>query len=148
MEKFLQDIRYGLRILAKEPGPTAVIVLLLALGIGANSSVFTFFNATLLRPLPYQNPKELVVLQGWRKQASFQEMPTSYPNFADMRQQNQVFSQMGAYSETSGSLSGPEGAEQITSAVASAGFFETLGVKPVLGRTFRLDEEQMKTRSC
>lgn len=141
MKELFQDLHYGWRMLQKTPGLTAVIVLMLALGIGANSAVFSIFGATLLRPLPYEKPAELVHLNGWRNQGSFQENPFSCPNFADIRDRNQVFSQMGAYSGTSASLSGKDGAEQVITPVASAGFFETLGVKPVLGRTFRLEDE-------
>ena len=142
MKELLQDLSYGWRMLQKAPGLTAVIVVMLALGIGANSAVFSIFGAALLHPLPYEKPDELVHLNGWRDQGSFQENPFSYPNFADIRDHNQVFSQIGAYSGTSASLSGKEGAEQVITPVASAGFFETLGLKPILGRTFQLADEQ------
>jgi putative ABC transport system permease protein len=129
-------------MLQKTPGLTAVIVMMIAIGVGANSAVFSIFAATLLRPLPYDKPNELVHLNGSRKQGSFQEQPFSYPNFADIRDRNQVFSSIGAYSGTTASLSGKDGAQQVLTPVASAGFFETLGVKPILGSTFRIEDEQ------
>ena len=142
MKESFQDLRYGWRMVQKTPGLSAVIVVMLALGIGANSAVFSIFSAILLRPLPYDHTDELVQLNGLRNQGSFLEQPFSYPNFADVRDSNQVFSQMGAYSGTSASLSGKDGAEQVITPVASAGFFETLGVKPVLGRTFEIADDQ------
>ena len=142
METLLHDIRYGWRMLVKNPGVTAVIVAMLAVGVGANTAVFTIFRAILLRPLPYDKPEEVVQLDGWRTDGPFQEMPVSFPNFSDMRDQNQVFSQIGAYSETSATLLGEDGAEQVTTPVASAGFFEALGVKPILGRTFQRSDER------
>jgi predicted permease len=142
MRELFHDLRYGWRMLQKTPGLTVVIVMMIAIGVGANSAVFSIFSATLLRPLPYDKPNELVHLNGIRKQGSFQEQPFSYPNFADIRDRNQVFSQIGAYSGTMASLSGKDGAEQVLTPVASAGFFETLGVKPILGSTFRIQDEQ------
>jgi putative ABC transport system permease protein len=142
MKESFQDLRYGWRMVQKTPGLSAVIVVMLALGIGANSAVFSIFSAILLRPLPYDHTDQLVQLNGLRNQGSFLEQPFSYPNFADVRDSNQVFSQMGAYSGTSASLSGKDGAEQVITPVASAGFFEALGVKPVLGRTFEIADDQ------
>jgi len=142
MQEMFQDLRYGWRMLLKTPGLSAIVVVMLALGIGANSAVFSIFSATLLRPLPYDKPDELVHLNGARNQEAFQQQPFSYPNFADIRERNQVFSQIGAYSGTAASLSGKDGAEQVITPVASAGFFETLGVKPALGRTFQTEDEQ------
>lgn len=145
MRELFQDVRYGWRMLQKTPGLTAIVVTMLALGVGANSAVFSIFSATLLRPLPYDKPDELVHLNGVRNQGSFQQQPFSYPNFSDIRGHSQVFSQIGAYSGTAASVSGKDGAEQVITPVASAGFFETLGVKPALGRTFQIDDEQGKS---
>jgi predicted permease len=145
MKELFLDVRYGWRMLLKTPGLSGIVIVMLALGIGANSAVFSIFAATLLRPLPYDKPNELVHLNGWRNQGSFQQQPFSFPNFSDIRDRNQVFSQVGAYSGTAASLSGKDGAEQVITPVASAGFFETLGVKPALGRTFRIGDELGKT---
>lgn len=142
MKEILLDLRYGWRMLKNTPGLTIIVVTMLALGVGANSAVFSIFSATLLRALPYDKPEELVHLNGVRNQGSFQQQPFSYPNFVDIRDRNQVFSQIGAYSGTSASLSGKDGAEQVIIPVASAGFFETLGVKPAMGRTFQTEDEQ------
>src|SRR5258708_1340816 len=144
MRELLQDLRYGWRMLLKTPGLTAIVVMMLALGVGANSALFSIFAATLLRPLPYDKPGQLVHLNGVRNQGSFQQEPFSYPKFADIRERNQVVSQIGAYSGTAASLSSKDGAEQVITPVASAGFFETLGVEPALGRTFQIEDEQGK----
>ncbi len=141
MRELFHDLLYGWRMLQKTPGLTTLIVMMIAIGVGANSAVFSIFAATLLRPLPYDKPSELVHLNGSRKQGSFQEQPFSYPNFADIRDRNQVFSSMGAYSGTTAILSSKDGAQQVLTPVASAGFFETLGVKPILGNTFRIGDE-------
>ena len=141
MNTLSQDIRYAWRMMLKAPGFTLVTVLTLALGIGANTAVFTIFRASLMRSLPYQEPGRLVEMVGYRTDGSVPEMPVSYPNFADLREHNTAFSSTAAYSGTTATLKGPEGAEQIIVPLASAGFFETLGVKPFLGRTFDLADE-------
>lgn len=142
MTTLLQDFAYGWRMLRKSPGLTAIIVVMLTLGIGANAIVFTIFDAILLRPLKYERPDQLVHLSETRTQGSFQENPFSYPNFVDTKRLNTVFSAFGAYSRDMVTLSGKNGAEQIRVGKASADFFETLGVRPVLGRTFRPEEDQ------
>ncbi|MGA8151828.1 MAG: ABC transporter permease [Terriglobales bacterium] len=141
METLIQDIRYGWRMLAKSPGFTTVVILMLALGIGANTAVFTILSATLLRALPFEKPDELVQISQTRTSGSFQQMEASYPNYLDMRDHSQVFSRLGGYSNTTATLSGKDGAEQIPIAVASSGFFEALGVRPSLGRTFAPAED-------
>ena len=137
----LHDIRYAFRMMRKAPSFTIITVLTLALGIGANTAVFTIFRASLLRKLPYQEPDRLVEMVGYRTDGSVPEMPVSYPNFADLREHNDAFSSMAAYSGTTVTLKGAEGGEQIIVPLASAGFFETLGVKPFMGRTFNLADE-------
>lgn len=141
METLLQDIRYGWRMIWKSPGFTAIIIAMLALGIGANTAVFTIFSASLLRALPFEKPGELVQVWETRTSGSFQQMEASYPDYLDMRDRNQVFSRMGGYSGSVATLSGKEGAEQVVVGVASSGFFETLGVRPILGRTFQPAED-------
>ena len=137
----LHDIRYAFRMMRKAPSFTIITVLTLALGIGANTAVFTIFRASLLRRLPYQEPDRLVEMVGYRTDGSVPEMPVSYPNFADLREHNDAFSSLAAYSGTTVTLKGAEGGEQIIVPLASAGFFETLGVKPFMGRTFNLADE-------
>src|SRR5260370_23490176 len=147
METIYLDVRYGWRMLRKSPGFALVIVLMLALGIGANRAVFTVLSAALLRPLPFEKPEELVQVWETRTSGVSQQMESSYPDFVDMRN-SQVFAQLGGYSRTTMTLSQPSGAEQVTVALASTGFFETLGVHSVLGRTFVPSEEtEQKTAS-
>jgi putative ABC transport system permease protein len=147
METIYLDVRYGWRMLRKSPGFALGIVLMLALGIGGNTAVFTVLSAVLLRPLPFEKPQELVQVWETRTSGVFQQMEASYPDFVDMRN-SQVFAQLGGYSRTTMTLSQPSGAVQVTVAMASTGFFETLGVRPVLGRSFLPSEEtEQKTAS-
>src|SRR5918911_1645146 len=142
MKTLLQDLRYGLRMLLKNPGFTLVAVVALALGIGANSAIFSVVNALLLRPLPFEQPDRLV--QVWESSAKLgrNEIPASFPNFADWREQNHVFEQTVAYSAWSFNLTGTAEPERIHSAIVSPAFFSTLGVEPVLGRTFLPGEDE------
>jgi len=141
LETLIRDICYGCRMLAKSPGFTVVVILMLALGIGANTAVFTILSAILLRALPYEKPDELAQIWQTRTSGSFQQMEASYPNYLDMRDHSRVFSRLGGYSNTTATLAGKDGAEQIAIAVASSGFFEALGVRPILGRTFAPAED-------
>jgi putative ABC transport system permease protein len=140
METIYQDVRYGWRMLGKSPGFALVVVLMLALGIGANTAVFTVLSAALLRPLPFEKPEELVQVGETRASGAFQPKAASYPEFVDMRT-SQVFAQLGGYSRTPMTRSQPSAAVQVTVAMASTGFFETLGVRPLLGRRFLPSEE-------
>ena len=136
MESFWQDIRYGIRVLAKNPGFTVLAVLTLALGIGANSTIFSWLNATLLNPLPgVANVKQVVVVAriqaGRHAQASF-----SYPDFADLRERNHSFSGLTASAIHPVSLTEQEKPERLWSTIVSANYFDALGVHPILGRGF------------
>ncbi len=144
MRALLQDLSYGLRMLRKSPGLTAIILIMLTLGIGATTAVFTVFDAMLLRPLGYEKPEQLVQMWSTRTEGSFQQFEFSYPNYLDVKKENKVFSQMGGYSKKSATLSGKDGAEQLLVAVATTGFFETLGVRPMLGRTFEAGEDELQ----
>ena len=144
MQTLIQDLAYGFRMLRKSPSLTAVILIMLTLGIGANTAVFTVFEAILLRPLGYENPKQLVQIWETRTEGAFQQQPFSYPDYQDIKRLNNVFSSIGGYSRNSVTLSGKDGAEQVPVAVATADFFETLGVRPILGRTFQLADEHEK----
>lgn len=141
MNGFLHDLRYALRMLRRSPGLTAVILMMLTLGIGANTSVFTIFEAILLRPLSFEKPEALVHLWATRTEGAFQRFPLSYPNYLDIKQGAKSFSSIGGYSRNSASLSGKDGAEQIPVAVATSDLFETLGVRPILGRTFSASDD-------
>ena len=144
MQTLMQDVRYGLRMLRKSPGLTAIILIMLTLGIGATTAVFTVFDAILLRPLAYEKPEQLVQIWQKRTEGPFQQFEFSYPDYLDVKRENKVFSQMGGYSKNSVTLTGKEGAEQLQVAVATTGFFETLGVQPILGRTFEAGEDELQ----
>src|SRR5918912_303519 len=113
MKTLLQDARYGLRMLLKNPGFTLVAVAALALGIGANSAIFSVVNSLLLRPLPFERPERLV--QVWEASAKLgrNEIHASFPNFADWRDQNHVFEQTVAYSDWTFNLTGTATPERI-----------------------------------
>src|ERR1700693_1103523 len=144
MQSLLQDVSYGWRMLRKSPGLTSVILIMLTLGIGATTVVFTIFEAILLRPLAYEKPEELVQIWETRTEGSFQQSEFSYPDYLDVKRENRVFSQIGGYSRNSVTLSGKDGAEQLQVAVATTGFFETLVVQPILGRTFGAGEDELQ----
>ena len=141
LETFWQDMRYGVRMLRRNPGFTTVAVLTLALGIGANTAIFSVVNAVLLRPLPYDNPHQLVMVWETIREAGYQTGP-SYPNFEDWREQNQVFEQMVAFRSLDYTLTGVEEAVRVQGARVSAGFFPLLRVEPILGRPFLPEEDQ------
>lgn len=137
-----QDTRYGARMLRKSPGLTAVAVLSLALGIGAISTIFSFVNGIMLRPLPYPEPDRLVLLDETAFKQGVASMGVSFPNFLDWREQNQSFEGIAAYNTGGFAISGGAEPEQLKGAWVSYGLFEILGVAPILGRTFTADEDQ------
>jgi putative ABC transport system permease protein len=137
-----QDIRYGLRQLRRNSGFTIVAVLTLALGIGANTAIFSVVNAVLLRPLPFHAPNQLVSVVSTRLRGNVADN-ASYPDFADWRTQNHVFSQMAAYDTDNFTLTGQGEAMHIQGAVVSSDLFSLLGVKPALGRAFLPDEDKL-----
>jgi putative ABC transport system permease protein len=140
MYTFLQDLRYGVRMLLKNPGITFVVVLALALGIGANTAIFSVVNAVLLRPLPYAEADGLVFLN--EASQVLDEMSISYPNFTDWRNQNQVFEKIGIYNRASYNLTGAGEAERIVTGQVSADLFSTLRVNAALGRVFTNEEDK------
>jgi len=141
LEQLWQDIRFGLRMLAKNPGFTAVAVLTLALGIGANTALFSVVNGVLLNPLPYWQPERLVALS--ENNGNFGEKSISYPNFLDWVRGNRSFSALAAYWADDFNLTGMGEAERVPAEMISASFFPLLGVKPVIGRAFRPEEDQV-----
>jgi macrolide transport system ATP-binding/permease protein len=142
METLLQDIRYGARILLRSPGFAVVAVLVLALAIGANVTIFTFIDAALLKPLPYDHPEQLMKLWDSRKSAINSRFELSYPDYLDFRQQAHAFSSLAAYSGFGQSvLSGPNGTEIVATGRVSDNFFQTLGVQPILGRVLQSGED-------
>ncbi|MGB7923550.1 MAG: ABC transporter permease, partial [Pyrinomonadaceae bacterium] len=136
----LQDLRYGVRMLWKSPVVSAVAVLALALGIGANTAIFTVVNAVLLRPLPYKDSERLVALS--EDSPQIPGMSVAYPDFQDWREQSRSFEQLVAYKRTSFNLTGTEEPERLSGRTVSANFFTTLGVNPALGRNFADAEDQ------
>jgi putative ABC transport system permease protein len=140
MHTLWQDIRYGARMLLKNPGITFVVILALALGIGANTAIFSVVNAVLLRPLPYPEPDSLLFLN--ERSPVLDEMSISYPNFTDWRNQNHVFEKIGVYNRESYNLTGAGEAERILTAQASADLFSALRVNAAVGRVFTNEEDQ------
>ncbi|MFY9572780.1 MAG: ABC transporter permease, partial [Blastocatellia bacterium] len=138
----LQDTRYGARMLWKSPGLTVVALLSLALGIGAISTIFSFVNGIMLRPLPYPDSERLVLLDETALKRGIPSMGVSFPNFVDWREQNHVFEDVAAYTTGGFAISGGVEAEQLKGAFISHGLFEILEVAPILGRTFTPDEDR------
>jgi len=141
METLLQDIRYGLRMMLARPGFTAVATIALALGIGANTAVFSVVNGVLLRPLNYQQPERLVRI--WEKSGEFSQGSVAYPNFRDWQDQNRVFQSIAAYRHEAYTITSGASPERISGRPVSAAFFSTLGVAPALGRDFLPGEDQL-----
>jgi predicted permease len=139
METLLQDLRYGLRMLAKSPGFTTIAVLTLGLGIGANTALFSVLNGVLLNPLAYPQSGQLVALYG--KTPGFDQASINYPNFLDWQRDTQTFSSMAIYRNQDYNFTGTGEAERLSGYMISADFFSTLGVRPILGRTFRTDDD-------
>jgi putative ABC transport system permease protein len=129
MGTFLQDLRYGIRMLRKNPGFAVVAILTLALGIGANSAIFTVVNAVLLQPLPYPEPDRLVFLSEGNSASSI-----GYPNYVDWAAQNHVFEHMGAMQPASFVLTGHGNPEFVTGSYITEGFFPALRINPAMGR--------------
>ena len=137
-----QDLRFGLRTLVKNPGFTIIAVIALALGIGANSAIFSVVNAILLRPLPYKSPDQLVVIWENAAHLGFPKDTPSPANFLDWRGQSTVYAGMSAFSERSFNLTGVGEPERLEGRRVSANLFDVLGVKPIIGRTFVAQEDQ------
>src|SRR5690348_17052449 len=140
-----QDFRYGWRTIRKNPGFTTVAVLVLALGIGANTAIFSVVNAVLLRPLPFDQPDRLVALYHTPPQTSFPGIPlfsVSPANFLDWQARSKSFEAMSAYHGREYTLTGKGQPEAVRTTLATDGFFKVLGVQPMLGRTFLPSEDQ------
>lgn len=138
--QLLQDLRYGARMLLKNPGITFIVILALALGIGANTAIFSVVDSVLLRPLPYPESDRLVFLNETSK--AMDEISISYPNFADWRNQNKVFEYIGVYNRGSYNLTGAGEAERIVTAQMSADLFSALRTNPFIGRIYSNDEDK------
>ncbi len=146
MEILIQDVRYGLRMLFRNPGFTLVAILSLALGIGANTTIFTLVNTVLLHPIPVRDPERLVSLftvDEKNKNNQFNLFGTSHPNYKDYRDQNGAFEETAAYVGSAINLSGGGEPEQVAGDLVSGNFFSLLGVEPVLGRAFLPEEDKV-----
>ena len=139
MQTLLQDLRYAFRLLAKSPGFTAIAVLTLALGIGANSAIFSVVNGVLLRPLAFRDPARLVIVA---EKSPFPTISTSYQNFVDWHDQSRSFESMEATRGTGLSLTGAGEPELLLARMATAGLFPLLGVEAHIGRTFLPEEDR------
>ncbi|MGI9105206.1 MAG: ABC transporter permease [Pyrinomonadaceae bacterium] len=143
MGTFYQDLKYGLRMLWKNRGFTVVAVFALALGIGANTAIFSVVNTVLLRPLPFVQPEQLLVLWGAEQGGGEQQRHvSSYPDFRDLRDQTGSLAYVSAYGRNGSTLAGDDEPEQISGAMVSADLFPLLGVGPALGRVFTREEDQ------
>jgi putative ABC transport system permease protein len=139
-ENLFQDVRYGLRMLIKNPGFTAVAVLTLALGIGANTAIFSVVNAVLLKPLPYADSDRLTVIWVTEPSAPGDLFPDTAPDFQDWQAQNQVFEGMSAITSAGATLTGAGEPLQLRGLSVSPNTFQLLRVQPQLGRSFSPDE--------
>jgi len=136
MRTLWQDLRYGARMLLKKPGFTLIAVITLALGIGANTAIFSVVNAVLLEPLPYRAPEELVLVRHLHKTKGTKQASVSYADFQDWRAQNHVFADLAIFKGTGFALAAGNDLEQIRGANVSANFFQLLGLNAIRGRTF------------
>src|SRR5581483_6034317 len=141
METFFQDLRYALRQIRRNRGFAAIAILTLALGIGANTGIFSVVNGVLLSPLPFFKPEQLVTLH--ESKPNFEGGSVSYPNFRDWQKNNHTFSSMAIARTYAFSLTGIGEAEQVNGDFVSADFFSQLGVNPVIGRTFSTGEDEV-----
>ena len=142
LETLIQDLRYGARMLRRNPGFTAVVVVTLALGIGVNTAIFSLVNAVLLRPPPYPDPDQLVQVTIVREGPGYNNEILSAPETLAWQKENRVFSHLGIYHYQSWIITGGDEAESVNVGDVSAGFLPALGVQPVLGRGFSADEDK------
>jgi putative ABC transport system permease protein len=144
MQSFWQDLRYSARMLVKQPGFTVVAIITLALGIGANTAIFSVVNAVLLRPLPYPAAERLVKMS--TNGLNGPDGNTGYTTFVDWRERSKSFEQLAVVRSWGGTLTGQGEPEVIAGMRVSASYFKLLGVAPALGRDFRAEEDRPDTR--
>jgi putative ABC transport system permease protein len=142
VETSWRDLRFAARMLRKNPGFTAVAVLTLALGIGANTAIFSVVNAVLVRPLPYKDSDQLVQVIGHDQKRGVDFDWVSFPNFHDWAEQSKAFQYMAAYKFHAFNLTNVGQAEMLFGVKVSANLLPTLGARPILGRNFRPDVDQ------
>jgi putative ABC transport system permease protein len=142
MQGFWQDLRYGARMLLKNPGFTLIAIMTLALGIGANTAIFSVVNGVLLSALPYPQPEQLAMVWCDNRRQGIPDDITSYPNFVDWRDRNKTFQGMAGMTSSNLHLTSVGEPEEIQAATVSVNFFRVIGVGPMLGREFTAEEEQ------
>jgi len=140
MGSIYQDIRYGIRILVKNPGFTVIAILTLAIGIGANITMFSFVNAYLLRPLPFDDAERLMDFTGTH--ATFGRMSISYANYLDWRKQNRTFEEMTCYRSTRSTVKGADAPDRLRGMQVTANLLPILGARATLGRLFNREDDQ------
>src|SRR5215831_10865622 len=140
MQTFVQDLRYGVRVLLKTPAFTAIAVVSLALGIGANTAIFSVADKLLLRPLPVKAPRQLALVSGETVNPRFQNNIFSYLDYVDYRDQNEVFSSLFAFNAQTARLGAGEQSDKISLELVSGNYFDALGVAAAQGRVIR-DED-------
>ena len=142
MDSFVSDIRYAVRSLIKRPGFTAIAILTLAIGIGANSTIFSAVNALLLKPLPFPELDRVVAI--WDKDPirGYEHNEVAFANYVDLRDQNQSFEKLALYSWWSANLTGVDPPERLQGFLVTGNFFDVIGTKPIMGRTFLAHENQ------
>src|SRR5882672_11284267 len=143
MESLWQDIKYGVRMLLKAPSFSIIATIALALGIGANTAIFSVVNAVLLQPLPFSNPEQLLAIWETDQQRGLQQGTYSYPNFFDLRAQNHVFERIAAHHNADFIMTGRGEPARLLGAVVTADLFPLLGTTPMIGRGFRPDEDKL-----
>jgi len=141
LETLCADVRYGVRMLRKNPGFAAITILTLALGIGASTAVFTLADAVVLRPLPYRSPEQLVWIT--EETSTGESTGVSWPNFQDWKRLNTVFSSMAGFRDARMSFAGETFPEPISGRYVTAGYFDLIGVAPLMGRTFQPGENEV-----
>src|SRR5579862_8425494 len=141
LSNILQDIKVAIRMLTRNPGFTAIAILTLALGIGANTALFTVFNGVLLSPLPFPQPDRLTLLFEFNH--GFRHSSISYPNFLDWQSNNRTFESIAAYRSDSATLTGAGEPDRLRMKMISSQFFPTLGVQPLIGRHFLAEEDRL-----
>src|SRR5437660_4612639 len=142
METLVQDLRFGVRMLAKNPGFTVIAIITMALGIGANTALFSVVNGVLLKSLPFKEPGSLVFAFETNAKLPSPTIPASTLNYRDWKEQNHVFESMGARKQFVVSLTGIEQPEKLQGEKVTSDYFSTLGVEPIAGRTFFEDEDK------
>ncbi|UCC31737.1 MAG: ABC transporter permease [Phycisphaerales bacterium] len=147
MSVFLHDVRFAIRTLLKRPGFAAVIILTLALGIGANTAIFSVLNGVVLRPLQFEDPDELVMVWETSEETGLEREFVSYPNFTDWKEQNQVFDGVAVFRSTGVTLTGVDEPERIRGAQVSGDFFSLLRTEAAVGRTFRSEDHDVGTEA-